>query len=178
MLTLYSDRSSFLKKITVIVVWLIALFFSIYLVKFVMSDSLSWGIKILPTIIGLFMIAGILLRCKIARGFTLFTLYIVALFPLIFNLFMGMFIPEMNHSPLLLYTFLEEYIYSDVEVFIINFIWALLFIIPLYFLSNDESMELFYIESNRIEHLYYFMLAITLSVAYTYYVSFDFRELL
>ena len=178
MLTLYSARSSLLKKSTVIVIWLISLFFSIYLFKFVMNDSLSWGIKILPTILGLFMIAGILLRCKIARRFTFFTLYMVALFPLIFNLFMGMFIPEMNHSPLLLYTFLEEHIFSDIEVFIINFIWALLFIIPLYFLSNDESMEIFYIESNRMEHVYYFIVAITLSVAYTYYVSFDFRELL
>ena len=178
MLTLYSARSSFLKKTTVIVIWLIALFFSIYLMKFLVDDELSWGIKILPAIIGLFMIAGILLRCKIARGFTILTLYIVALFPLIFNLFIGMFIPELNHSPLLLYTFLEDNIFSDIEIFITNFIWALLFIIPLYFLSNDESMELFYIESNPLEHFYYLIVAIILSVAYTYYASSDFIELL
>jgi len=178
MLTLYSARSSFLKKSTVIVVWLIALFFSIYLVRFVTSDSLSWGIKILPTIIGIFMIAGILLRCKIARGFTILTLYMMAIYPLVFNAVLSWVYPDMSHSSMFTYSLMEGEMFSSMETFLTNLFWAALFIFPLYFLSNRDAMEIFYIDSYPMEHLFYLFVAIFLSATYTYYASADFIEVL
>ncbi|CAA6820398.1 MAG: Unknown protein [uncultured Sulfurovum sp.] len=163
MLTVYSDESSFKKKLTVVVIWLIAFVLSFLLFEFIRYEPNSLLNKILPTVIGLFMIAGILLRCKFARAFALITLYGIALFPLVANFLM--------EESLLLFLADTQGLFSPMEALLTNIVWALLFILPIYFLSNDKSMEIFFIEPHPIEHLFFILVAIGLVYAYFHFVS-------
>ena len=158
MLTLFSKNSSFKKKLTVIVIWFVALLLSFLLVAIITYEGTSFFTKILPIIIGLFMIAGILLRCKFARAFTLVTLYFLALFPLIANFLAG--------ASFLLFSANNNALFSQVELLLPNIVWALLFTIPIYFFSNNKSMEIFYIESNPKEHIFFILGAIGLIYMY------------
>jgi len=162
MLTLYSSESDFKKKLTVIVVWSVALMLGYFLMVLMQSENISLMVKILPMIIGIFMIAGILLRCRIARGFTLVTLYFLAIFPLLVN-----FLVENSFIFFLVET---KGVFSDIEALLSNFVWAVIFIIPIYFFSNDKSMEIFYIESNPKEHLFFIGAAILLTFLYIYLI--------
>lgn len=157
MLTVYSQKSSFKKKLTVMVIWFVALVLGFLLIEVIAHEGTGFLTKVLPIIIGLFMIAGILLRCKIARGFTLVALYFLALFPLLTN-FLG-------ETSFILFS-VNNAVFSVVEVVATNIVWAALFIIPLYFFSNDKSMEIFYIESNPKEHLFFLLGAIGLIFLY------------
>ncbi len=157
MLTIYSHKSPFKKKLTVMVIWAVALALSFLLIKIVTSEGTTFLTKILPLIIGLFMIAGILLRCKIARGFTLVALYFLALFPVIATyLADGAYILFIENNAL----------FTDNEVLITNIVWGLLFIIPIYFFSNNQSMEIFYIQSNPKEHIFFILGAVGLIFLY------------
>jgi hypothetical protein len=158
MITLYSDKSSLKKKLTVMVIWFVALVLVFLLVKIIAHEGTSFLTKVLPVIIGLFMIAGILLRCKIARGFTLVALYFLALFPLIVNFLLD--------SSFILFSANKDALFSQLEVLITNIVWGLLFIIPIYFFSNNKSMEIFYIESNPKEHIFFLLGAIGLIILY------------
>jgi len=158
MLTLYSKNSSFKKKLTVIVIWCVALLLSFLLVEIITDEGTSFFTKVLPVIIGLFMIAGILLRCKFARAFTLVALYFLALFPLITN-----FLVE---GSFLLFSANNDALFSQVELLLTNIVWALLFTIPVYFFSNNKSMEIFYIQSNPKEHIFFILGAIGLIYMY------------
>ncbi|CAA6804184.1 MAG: Unknown protein [uncultured Sulfurovum sp.] len=154
MLTVYSDESSFKKKITVVVIWLVALALGFLLMKIILHEETTLLTKILPIVMGVFMIAGILLRCKIARGFTLITLYGIALFPLVSNFLL--------EGSVILFSADRELIFTNSEILLTNVVWALLFIIPIYFLSNNKSMDIFFIKSNPKEHLFFILLAIAL----------------
>lgn len=156
MLTLYSTESSFKKKLTVMVIWLIALSLGILLVNIVLDEGVFWLTKLFPLIIGLFMIAGILLRCKIARGFTLLVLYILALFPLMTNM--------LGNVPFILLSPDNNMLFSSIERVASNVVWGILFVIPIYFLSNNKSMDIFYIESNPKEHIAFALGAIIISM--------------
>lgn len=158
MLTLYSDGSSFKKKITVVAIWLIAFALSFLLMEMIIDEEIPFLIKLLPILIGIFMIAGILLRCKFARAFTLVTLYIIALFPSVANF--------LSDSSVLLFSVNQEEIFTSMEVIVTNMLWALLFIIPIYFLSNNKSMDIFFIDSNPKEHLFFAAGAIVLIFFY------------
>ena len=163
MLTLYSDKSDFKKKLTVVVIWLVAIALSFLLMTFLQLEKVSLMIKILPGIIGIFMIAGILLRCKIARGFTLITLYFLALYPLITNFLVdGSFIFFLTDSPGL---------FSSMEAFFTNLVWAILFVIPIYFFSNDKAMDIFYIEPNYKEQLFFGAFSLFVIVLYVYFIT-------
>lgn len=154
MLTLYSEESTFKKKLTVIIIWLLALILGAIFIDFLENQKISLLLKTLVAIAGLFMITGILLRCKIARGLTLITLYFLALFPLLSNyLIDGSFI---------LFSFESPDLFTPTEAFLSNLVWASFFILPIYFLSNDKSMEIFYIESNPKEHIFFILGAIIL----------------
>ncbi len=156
MLTLYSKASAFKKKLTVVVIWLLALTLGAIYIEFLENQEISILLKILVAISGLFTIVGILLRCKIARGLTLVTLYFLALFPLLSNFLIdGTFI---------LFSFESPDMFTATEAFLSNLVWALFFILPIYFLSNDKSMEIFYIESNPKEHIFFILGAIILIV--------------
>jgi hypothetical protein len=158
MLTVYSNKSSFKKKLTVVVIWLVALALAFLLVEVISYKEISFFTKVFPVIIGILMIAGILLRCKIARGATLVTLYSLALFPLIANVLT-------THS-FIIFSVNNSDFFNEMEVFLTNAIWALLFIIPIYFFSNNKSMEIFYIEPNPKEHFFFLLGAIVLVFAY------------
>ena len=158
MLTVYSQNSSMKKKLTVIVIWFVALLLSFVLVEIISDEGTSILVKILPVLIGLFMIAGILLRCKFARAFTLVALYFLALFPLIVNFLVdGSFI---------LFSENTNALFHEVEVLATNIVWGLLFIIPVYFFSNNKSMDIFYIESNPKEHIFFLLGAVGLIFLY------------
>ena len=170
MLTRYSHQSSFKKKLTVVVVWSIAMAFSILYFKFFSYQEIPFIYKLIPLILGLFVIAGILLRCKIARGFTLVALYFMALFPLVFyGVFINLF-PNITMPTFFIFSAEDITIFSQTELLINYVVWALLFLIPIYFLSNDKAMEIFYIESNPKEHILYVAVAILLIVLYSYYL--------
>ncbi len=156
MLTLYSKESTFKKKLTVLIIWLLALTLGAIFIEFLEDHRISILLKTLVAITGLFTIVGILLRCKIARGLTLITLYFLALFPLLSNFLID--------GTYILFYFESPDMFTATEAFLSNLVWALLFILPIYFLSNDKSMEIFYIESNPKEHIFFILGAIILIV--------------
>ena len=166
MLTVSSYNSSIKKKITVVVIWLVALALSFLLLHIIQYKGTSFLTKILPIIIVLFMISGILLRCKFARAFTLITLYIIALFPLMANL--------LTNESFILFSIDESAIFTTIEIFLSNLFWAFLFIIPLYFFSNSKSMDIFFIESDPKEHLFFAGVAILMIVIYIIYAELTF----
>ena len=161
MLTVYTHNSDFKKKLTVIVIWLVALVLSFLLMEFIKLDNFSMLVKAVPIIIGILIIAGILLRCKIARGFTLIILYLLALYPLITNLIVD--------SSFMFLTTEANGAFTATEALFSNVIWALFFLIPLYFLSNNKAMEIFYIESKPFEHLFYMLSAVVLILLYIHF---------
>ena len=169
MLTLYSHQSSFKKKLTVVVVWLIAMAFSILYFKFISYSEISFIYKLIPLILGLFMIAGILLRCKFARGFTLVALYFMALFPFIFYITTVYLFSDVTMPNFFIFSAGDITLFSQLELLLNYTVWAVLFFIPIYFLSNDKAMEIFYIESNPKEHILYVGIAIALIILYSYY---------
>lgn len=143
MLTIYHKNSSFKKKFSVVVIWLMAVVMLSALMNFISTTALSIWIYIIPVFIALVVIAGIVLRCKIARGFTLVALYMLILLP-----FMTAII---QNSPI----HLTQAIYS------------LFFgLIAIYALTNEKAMDLFYIESNPKEHVFYAIGAAVLIWAY------------
>ena len=169
MLTVYSRQSSFKKKLTVVVVWLIAILFSLLYFQLINYKEFSFVYKIFPLILGLFMIAGILLRCKFARAFTLIALYFMALFPLIFYIITLYLFSDVTMPHFFIFSAEDTTIFSQIELLLNYTVWAVLFFIPIYFLSNDKAMEIFYIESNPKEHILYAGIAIALIVLYSYY---------
>lgn len=169
MLTIYSHQSSLKKKLTVVVVWLIAMAFSMLYFQFISYPEISFIYKLIPLILGLFMIVGILLRCKIARGFTLIALYFMALFPLVFYILIMNLFPDIIMPTFFIFSAEDITLFSQFELLINYTVWGLFFLIPIYFLSNDKSMEIFYIESNPKEHILYAGVAILLILLYSYY---------
>jgi len=158
MLTVYSNRSSLKKKLTVMVIWLVAIALAYLLFEVMVHEDTSFLTKVLPIIIGLFMIAGILLRCKIARGFTLVALYFLALFPVLTNFLL--------EGSFMLFSLESSSLFTTQEILMTNIIWGLLYLIPIYFFSNNKSMEIFYIQSNPKEHIFFVISAIALIVVY------------
>jgi hypothetical protein len=158
MLTIYTNDSSFKRKLTVVVIWFVAIALAVLLVEMILHHSSPFVIKIFPLALGLFMIAGILLRCKIARGMTLILLYALALFPLITNF--------MTDSSFMMLSAYGNELFSASEILVTNVIWALLFLIPIYFLSNNKAMEIFFIQYNPIEHLFFIIGGIGLIFVY------------
>ncbi len=169
MLTLYSHKSSFKKKLTVVAIWLIAIVFSILYFQFINYKEINFVYKLIPLILGLFMIAGILLRCKIARAFTLIALYFMALFPMVFYMLIMNIFSDITMPNFFIFSANDITLFSQYELLINYTVWALIFIIPIYFLSNEKAMEIFYIESNPKEHILYATIAIVLIFLYSYY---------
>ncbi len=169
MLTLYSHKSSFKKKLTVVAIWLIAMLFSILYFQFINYKEITFVYKLIPLILGLFMIAGILLRCKIARAFTLIALYFMALFPIVFYMLIMNIFSDITMPNFFIFSANDITLFSQYELLINYTVWALIFIIPIYFLSNEKAMEIFYIESNPKEHILYATIAIVLIFLYSYY---------
>jgi cellulose synthase/poly-beta-1,6-N-acetylglucosamine synthase-like glycosyltransferase len=158
MITIYTNDNSFKRKLTVVAIWFIAIALTILLVEMVLHHNSPLLMKIIPIMFGLFMVAGILLRCKIARGMTLIVLYALALFPLISNF--------VTDSSFMMLSAGGNELFTSLEILVTNIIWALLFLIPIYFLSNNKSMEIFFIHHNPIEHLFFLVGGVLLVFAY------------
>jgi len=145
MLTKFHPQSSFKKKFTVVVIWLVALTMMVTMVKFIVETEISILWLSPMVILGLFVISGILLRCKIARWFTLLTLYSLLLSPLVTYLMLGEILP-----------------------IITIVIYLILLITTVYVFSNNKAMELFYIDFHPSEHLPLILLALTINSVYIY----------
>jgi len=147
MLTKYHSQSSFEKKFTVIVIWIIALVMMTTMVKLIVHTEINF-LWLTPFILAwLFVISGILLRCKIARWFTLLSIYTFVFYPLVAYIMIG-----------------ESFPISS----ILSYLSILL--ISIYVFSNKKAMDLFYIESNPSEHLPLILLALTINSIYVYLV--------
>jgi len=143
MLTKFHPQSSFKKKFTVIVIWLIALGMLSFMINFIQKTEIKFIWLILPLLVGIFTISGILLRCKIARWFTLLMMYITLFIPLLSYIITGQTLA--------------------IEKIMLYVLGALLMV---YVLGNEKAMDLFYIESNPSEHLVLILLALTSNMVY------------
>jgi uncharacterized membrane protein len=144
MLTIYNRNSSLKKKFSVVVIWLVAIAMFYSLVNFLMHTDISLGLLFVPALVGFVVISAILLRCKIGRGFTLFGIYILMLFPFLSALISNTPIIDINRVLLL----------------------VVLGLLAIYAFSNEKAMDLFYIESNPKEHIFYALGAGILIVTY------------
>lgn len=153
MLTKFSEDSSLKTKFTVVVIWLMALIMSYGVIQFVIHSALSIWLLILPIILATFVIAGILLRCKIARWFTLLGVYIFIFFP-----FSVLFIPQQDGV-------------VDSEMLITRIVtYLFLGLIAIYTLSNEKAMDIFYIKSNPKEHLIFIALSFAILTMLFYFI--------
>jgi hypothetical protein len=148
MLTKFHSQSSFEKKFTVVIIWIIAIVMMTMMVQFIVQAEMNVIWLSIFSIAGLFVISGILLRCKIARWFTLLSIYTFVLSPLVAYIMIGEFAPI---SSILAYLFVM--------------------LISIYAFSNKKAMDLFYIESNPSEHLPLILLALTINTVYIYLVK-------
>ena len=143
MLTIYNKNSSLKKKFSVVIIWLVAVAMFYSLVNFLIHTDISLGVLFVPALVGFIVIAAILLRCKVGRGFTLLGVYILMFLP-----FLSAFITD---TPI------------DAKVALFSVLFGLL---AIYAFSNEKAMDLFYIESNPKEHIFYALGAGLLIIAY------------
>lgn len=143
MLTIYHKNSGLKKKFSVGIIWLVAIAMFYALVNFLINTETSLGLLFIPALIGFVVIAAILLRCKIGRGFTLLGIYILMLFPFLVAL--------ITNTPI------------DIKMALFSLLFGL---VAIYAFSNEKAMDLFYIESNPKEHIFYALGAVILIVAY------------
>jgi len=148
MLTKFYHKSSFQKKFTVVAIWIVALTMMLMMIQFLVHTKINF-LWLIPIIIaGLFVISGILLRCKIARWFTLLAIYTFVFYPLVSYIMIGEIFPI---SLVVLYIFMM--------------------LLTVYAFSNKQAMDLFYIESNPLEHLPLILLSLTIDTVYIYLVK-------
>jgi hypothetical protein len=145
MLTKFHSKSSFEKKFTVVVIWIIALVMMTTMVQFIVHTEMNVVWLSIFIIAGLFVVSGILLRCKVARWFTLLSIYTFVFYRLVAYIMIG------ELSPISL---------------ILGYLFVMF--VSIYAFSNKKAMELFYIESNPSEHLPLILLALTINAVYIY----------
>lgn len=148
MLTKFHAKSSFEKKFTVVLIWIIAVVMMSMMVWFILQTKMDVLWLTLLSIAGLFVTFGILLRCKIARWFTLLSIYSFVLSPLVAYIMIG----ESPPIPAI-------------------FAYLFILLIGIYAFSNKKAMDLFHIESNPSEHLPLILLALTINAVYIYLVK-------
>jgi len=147
MLTKFHAYSSFKKKFTVVTIWIISFIMLATMVYFLLETKIKLLWLVLPIMLGLFIVFGILLRCKIARWFTLLTIYTFALSSFVSSIMLGEFVP----------------LYQAMG-------YLVLLLISVYVFSNEKAMQLFYIEHNPSEHLPLILLALTMNALFVYFV--------
>jgi len=156
MLTLFEPEGGFKNKITVVFIWTLAIILSYLLIRYLMITETPLLYLALPIGLALFSIAGIVLRCKFARWFTLLALYTLMLSPLI--------------AYGLLYL-LSEDIYVNMLYLNHVGIYFLVGIFFIYILSNSESMDIYYINTDSEEHYLFLMLSSFMIAGYIYFFS-------
>jgi len=145
MLTKFHKHSSFKKKFTVVTIWIIALIMMSAMIKFLILTQIKFLWLLVPVIIGLFVISGIVLRCKIARWFTLLAIYILVLLPIVNYVMLG----------------------ETISIVMIG-MYLTITLISIYVFSNEKAMDIFYIESNPNEHIPLILFALSIAGIYVF----------
>ena len=156
MLTRFENDGGFKNKITVIFIWILAGILSYLLIKYILSTEVPMMYLALPLAIALFSIAGIILRCKFARWFTMLALYLLMLSPLI--------------AYIMLYLLSEE-IYVNMHYLNYVGVYFVLGFFFIYILSNSEAMDIYYINTTSEEHYLFLMLSPAIIAGYIYFFS-------
>jgi len=156
MLTSFDSMDTFKMKFTVIMIWVIAISISIGMF-FVLKEIISmplW-VSVLMVIVASLSILAILLRCKVGRWFVLLGLYTFILTPIMISLIPIFLFPEQAVVPINMKHALIHFVVGGVAV---------------YFMSNRESLEIFYRQSNFFEPLIFTFLATAIISLYIYFI--------
>ena len=154
MLTKFDTIDTFKMKLTVIMIWLIAIAISLGIYFVLQDKNIEFLVRVtVGTVVAISMIA-ILLRCKVGRWFTLLGVYVFILFPIMSSLVPIFLLPNQEVVPIDMMHALIHFLVGGIVV---------------YFMSNKESMEIFYIQYNFFEHLLFIFLGTVLIALDIYY---------
>jgi len=154
MLTSFDSMDTLKMKFTVVMIWVIAISISIGMFFLLKEISMPLWVRVLMVIIVSLSIIAILLRCKVGRWFVLLGLYTFIFTPIMISLVPIFLLPE------------QEVIPIDMEHALIHFIVGG---IAVYFMSNRESLEIFYRQSNFFEPVIFMILATATISLYIYF---------
>jgi len=153
MLTKFEAYDTMKKKFTVIMIWIVGIAILAGLVRFLEKSDLSLGILGLIGFLVAFAVLAILLRCKVGRWFTLLGIYTFMLTPIMNAVLPIFLLPN------------EKIVPVDSEQALIHLVLGGL---AVYFLSNKESMDIYFIRPNPKEHIIFAFLATIIIGGYIY----------
>ena len=153
MITRYYSDDTIKMKTTVIAIWLIAISIVFGMTLLLKESILS--IWVTSTIVGAATLSllAILLRCKVGRWMILLAIYTFMVAPIMLSILPIFILPNQPVVPVNL-------VYAMIHL--------LIGLIAIYFLSNRESMEIFYTSSSLLEHLLFLFLSMLLIGVYIY----------
>ena len=154
MLTKFDSIDTFKMKFTVIMIWLSAIAISLGMFLLLTENEMEFWIRATVGAVTALSILAVLLRCKVGRWFTLLGVYTFIFFPIMISLIPIFLLPEQEVIPINMEHALIHLLIGGVIV---------------YFLSNKESMEIFYIQSNFFQHLLFIVLGTVLIALDIYY---------
>jgi hypothetical protein len=154
MLTKFDSFDTLKMKFTVIMIWFIAIIISLGMFFLLKERAVDVWIRIGIGTVVAFSLLAIVLRCKVGRWFTLLGVYTYLLFPIMISLIPIFLLPDRAVIPI------------DMEQALIHLLIGGMII---YFMSNKESMEIFYIHFNLFEHLFFIFLGTVLIALDIYY---------
>ena len=153
MITRFYSDDTIKMKITVIAIWLIAISIVFGITVLVKERDLStWMVSTIVAVASLSLLA-ILLRCNVGRWFILLGIYTFMLTPIMFSILPIFILPTQPVVPI------------NLEYALVH---LLVGVTAIYFISNRESMEIFYTSSSFLEHLLFLFLSIGLIGGYIY----------
>ena len=154
MLTRFYSIDTLKMKFTVIMIWLlsIAILWGMFLL--LKESEIALWIQITLGSITALSVLAILLRCKVGRWFTLLGVYTFILFPVMISLIPIFILPDQEVIPINMEDALIHFLIGGVIV---------------YFLSNKESMEIYYIQANFFQHLLFIILGTVFIALDIYY---------
>ena len=155
MLTNFDSMDTLKMKFTVVMVWVIAISISIGIFFLIKEISMPLWASVLTVIVSSLSIIAILLRCKVGRWFVLLGLYTFIFTPIMISLIPIFLLPEQAVVPIDMKYALIHVVVGGVAV---------------YFMSNRESLEIFYRQSNFFEPLIFTFLATAIISLYIYFI--------
>ena len=156
MLTRFYSDDTIKMKITVIMIWLIASAISFGVYYLIRENHFPFWMVSTIVVVTAFSMLAILLRCKVGRWFTLLGIYTLMLIPIMISILPIFLLPNQPVVPI------------NLEYALIHLVIGGLIV---YFLSNRESMEIFYIKPSVSEHFLFLLLATGLIASYIYVVE-------
>lgn len=155
MLTKFDSMDTLKMKFTVVMIWIIAIAISIGMFFLLKENSGPLWTRIVIGTISVLSIVAILLRCKVGRWFVLLGIYTFIFAPIMLSLIPIFLLPEQAVIPI------------DMEHALIHLVLGG---VAVYFMSNTESLEIFYRQSNFFEPVVFTVLAITIIAFYIYFL--------